>query len=49
MRALEFFGVCIELSVSDNLRNGVSKASRYESDVNPTYHNLAEHYGVAEL
>jgi transposase len=35
--------------VPDNLRSGVSKASRYEPDVNPTYHDLAEHYGVAVL
>ena len=33
----------------ENLRSGVSKASRYEPDVNPTYHDLAEHYGVAVL
>lgn len=33
----------------DNLRSGVSKAWRYEPDINPTYHDLAEHYGVAVL
>ena len=49
VRALEFFGGCTELWVPDNLRSGVSKASRYEPDVNPTYHDLAEHYGVAVL
>jgi transposase len=47
VRALEFFGGCTELWVPDNLRSGVSKSSRYEPDVNPTYHDLAEHYGVA--
>lgn len=31
----------------DNLRSGVSKASRQEPDVNPAYHDLAEHSGVA--
>jgi len=35
--------------VPDNLRSGLSKASRYEPDVNPTYQDLAEHYGVAVL
>jgi transposase len=35
--------------VPDNLRSGISKASRYEPDVNPTYYDLAEHYGVAVL
>ena len=49
VRALAFFGGCTELWVPDNLRSGVTKASRYEPDVNPTYHDLAEHYGVAVL
>ena len=49
VRALAFFGGCTELWVPDNLRSGVSKASRYEPDVNPTYHDLAEHYGVVVL
>ncbi len=49
VRALEFFGGCTELWVPDNLRSGVTKASRYEPDLNPTYHDLAEHYGVAVL
>lgn len=49
VRALDFFGGCTELWVPDNLRSGVSKASRYEPDINPTYQDLAEHYGVAVL
>lgn len=49
MRALEFFGGCTERWVPDNLRSGVSKASRYKPDVNSTYYDLAEHYGVAVL
>ena len=49
VRALEFFGGCTELWVPDNLRSGVSKASCYEPDVNPNYHDLAVHYGVAVL
>jgi transposase len=49
VRALDFFGGSTELWVPDNLRSGVSKASRYEPDINPTYHDLAEHYGVAVL
>jgi transposase len=49
VRALDFFGGCTELWVPDNLRSGVSKASRYEPDINPTYHDLAEHYDVAVL
>ncbi len=49
VRALEFYGGCTELWVPDNLRSGVSKAARYEPDINPTYHDLADHYGVAVL
>ena len=30
----------------DNLRSGVTKAHRYEPDVNVTYQEKAEHYGV---
>lgn len=33
----------------DNLRSGVSKAHRYEPDINPTYQDMASHYGVAVL
>jgi transposase len=35
--------------VPDNLRSGVSRASRYEPDINPTYQDLATHYDVAVL
>ena len=47
--AFEFFGGCPELVVPDNLRSAVSRAHRYEPDINPTYHDLAHHYGVAVL
>jgi transposase len=33
----------------DNLRSGVSKACRYEPETNPTYQELATHYGTAVL
>ena len=49
VRAFEFFGGCPELVVPDNLRSAVSRAHRYEPDTNPTYHDLAHHYGVAVL
>lgn len=49
MRTLSFFSGCTELWVPDNLRSGISKASRYEPDVNRTYHDLAKHYGLAVL
>jgi transposase len=49
VRAFSFFGGTSELLVPDNLRSGVSKAHRYEPDLNPTYMDLASHYGVAVL
>jgi transposase len=33
--------------VPDNLRSGVSKACRYDPDLNPSYQQWAEHYLVA--
>jgi transposase len=36
-----------ELVVPDNLRSGITKAHRYEPDLNPTYLDMAMHYGVA--
>ena len=49
VRAFAFFGGVPELAVPDNLRSGVSKAHRYAPDLNPTYMDLASHYGVAVL
>ena len=40
---------CPELLVPDNLKTGVTKASRYEPDLNPAYTALAAHYGCAVL
>jgi transposase len=38
-----------EIVVPDNLRSGVSKPCRYEPDINPTYAELAAHYGCAVI
>jgi len=46
-RMLSFFGGCPELIIPDNLRSGVSKACRYDPDLNASYQQLAEHYQVA--
>ena len=48
-RAFAFLGAVPEMLVPDNLRSGVSRAHRYEPDLNPTYQELASHYGVAVL
>lgn len=47
VRAFEYFGGVPEIVVPDNLRSGVSKACRYEPDINPTYQEMAAHYGTA--
>jgi len=48
-RMFAFFGGASSLLVPDNLGSGVTKACRYEPDINPTYHELATHYGTAVL
>jgi transposase len=49
VRAFEFGGGVPELVIPDNLRSGVSRACRYEPELNPTYQDLAVHYGVAVM
>ena len=48
-RAFAFLGGVPEIVVPDNLKSGISKAHRYEPDINPTYQELASHYGVAVI
>jgi hypothetical protein len=47
LRAFDFLGGVPEILVPDNTKTGVIKACRYEPDLNPTYRDMAEHYGVA--
>jgi transposase len=49
MRAFEFYGGCPALLVEDNTKTGVTRACRYEPDLNPTYQSFAEHYHVGVL
>jgi transposase len=49
VRAFEFGGGLTELVIPDNLRTGVTRACRYEPELNPTYQDLAVHYGVAVM
>jgi transposase len=46
VRAFEFFNGVPALIVPDNTRTGVTKACRYDPDLNPTYQELALHYGM---
>ena len=48
-RAFGFFGGVSTLVIPDNLRSAVSKACRYEPDLNPTYAQMAAYFGVAVL
>lgn len=47
VRAFEYFGGVTQVVVPDNLKAGVTRAHRYEPDVNPTYADLARHQGFA--
>jgi len=49
VRAFAFFGGVPELIVPDNLKSGISKACFYEPDLNPTYQDMASHYGCAVI
>lgn len=49
VRAFEVFGGTPALLIPDNLKSGVSKACRYDPELNPSYQQLAEHYQVAVM
>jgi transposase len=49
VRAFEFFTGCPILVIPDNPRTAVNRACRYEPDLNRTYLEMAQHYGVAVL
>lgn len=48
-RAFEYLDGVPEVIVPDNLRSGVNKPCRYEPELNATYQDLADHYGVAVI
>lgn len=49
VRMFAFFGGVPEVVIPDNEKSGVRQASRYEPDLNPTYHELATHYGTTVI
>lgn len=49
MRAFEFFGGVTEIVVPDNAKTAVTKACRYEPDLNFGYAHMASHYGCAVI
>ena len=46
-RAYEYIGGVPEVTVPDNLKSGVKNPCFYEPDINPTYLDMARHYGTA--
>jgi len=49
VRMYEHFGGVSALTIPDNLRSGVKRADRYEPEINPSYEELARHYGTCVL
>ena len=49
VRALEFFGGSPAILVPDNCKTAVLRPCRYEPDLNPTYQEMAAHYGMAVI
>ncbi len=49
VHAFEFFHGVAEILIPDNLKTGVTHPCRYEPDINPTYLDLAEHYGTVVI
>lgn len=49
VRAFEFYGGLSTMVIPDNLRSGVSKACRYDPELNPSYQQLADHYHIAVI
>lgn len=47
--AFEWFGGVPALIVPDNTKTAITRSCRYDPDMNPTYQQLAEHYGAAVL
>ena len=49
VRAFRYFGCVPRVLVPDNLKSGVHDPCFYEPELNPTYAEMAEHYGCAVL
>lgn len=49
VRAFEYFGCLPKIVVPDCLKSAVVRAHRYEPDLNPTYAEMAGHYGICVL
>lgn len=48
-RMFEYFGGVSRILVPDNLKAAVTKAHRYEPEINPSYQAMCRYYGIAPL
>jgi len=48
-RAFSYFGCVPKIVVPDCLKSAVHQACRYEPELNPTYAEMASHYGICVL
>jgi transposase len=49
INAFKYFGCVSKLLVPDNYKGAVSKAHLYDPDINQTYLELAQHYGIGVI
>jgi transposase len=49
VRMLEYYGASPTILVPDNLRVGVTKADRYEPELQRSYEEMAAHFGIAVI
>ena len=49
VHAFDYFGCVPQILVPDQLRSAVSGPHRYDPDINPTYLEMAQHYGLAVI
>ncbi|MGE5549477.1 MAG: IS21 family transposase, partial [Bacteroidota bacterium] len=49
VHAFEFFGGVPAIIIPDNLKAAVTHPCRYDPDLNPSYQDLANHYGAAVI
>jgi len=47
--AFEFFDGITELIVPDNLKSAVTKADKYDPEINDTFQDMVDHYGAVVL
>jgi transposase len=49
VHAFAYFSGVPKIVVPDNLKTGITKACYYEPDINPTYLDMANHYGTVVI